>query len=89
MVLFVLVSILEDFLFYLSTVLTYFHANAGLTGLVSFNGSNSRITSGGLRHLKTLKNLKSLTLESCKVTANDIKKLQLNDLPNLVSFRPE
>ncbi|KAH7547434.1 hypothetical protein FEM48_Zijuj01G0309600 [Ziziphus jujuba var. spinosa] len=60
-----------------------------LTGLVSLNVSNSRITSGGLRHLKTLKNLKSLTLASCKVTANDIKKLQSNDLPNLISFRPE
>uniref|UniRef100_A0A2N9H512 Uncharacterized protein n=1 Tax=Fagus sylvatica TaxID=28930 RepID=A0A2N9H512_FAGSY len=60
-----------------------------LTGLVSLNVSNSRITSAGLRHLKTLKNLKSLTLEGCKVMANDIKRLQSTDLPNLVSFRPE
>lgn len=62
---------------------------AGLTRLVSLNMSNSRITSAGLKHLKPLKNLKSLTLESCKVTANDIKKLQSTDLPQLVSFRPE
>ncbi|KAK9188307.1 hypothetical protein WN944_019708 [Citrus x changshan-huyou] len=41
------------------------------------------ITSAGLRHLKPLKNLRSLTLESCKVTANDIKRLQSRDLPNL------
>ncbi|KAK9207640.1 hypothetical protein WN943_017930 [Citrus x changshan-huyou] len=54
-----------------------------LTGLVSLNVSNSQITSAGLRHLKPLKNLRSLTLESCKVTANDIKRLQSRDLPNL------
>lgn len=63
--------------------------HTGLTGLVSLNVSNSRITSGGLEHLKTFKNLKSLTLESCKVTSRDIKKLQFNHLPNLVYFRPE
>lgn len=62
--------------------------NAGLTGLISLNVSNSRITNSGLKHLKMLKNLKSLTLESCKVTANEIRKLQMTDLPNLVNFRP-
>ena len=63
--------------------------NAGLTGLVSLSISNSRITSAGLQNLKTLKNLKQLTLEACRVSASDIKKLQMTDLPNLVSFRPE
>lgn len=63
--------------------------SAGLTQLISLNVSNSRVTGAGLKHLKSLKNLKSLTLESCKVTANEIKKLQSTDLPNLVSFRPE
>ena len=63
--------------------------DAGLTALVSLSVSNSRITNAGLQHLKQLKNLKSLTLDSCKVTVNDIKKLQSKDLPNLVSFRPE
>ncbi|KAL0010776.1 hypothetical protein SO802_005884 [Lithocarpus litseifolius] len=58
---------------------------SGLTELVSLNVSNSRITSVGLRHLKTLKNMKSLTLEGCKVTANDIKRLQSTDLPNLIA----
>ncbi|KAK9201385.1 hypothetical protein WN944_016587 [Citrus x changshan-huyou] len=70
-------------------VVTSVLANTGLTGLVSLNVSNSQITSAGLRHLKPLKNLRSLTLESCKVTANDIKRLQSRDLPNLVSFRHE
>lgn len=73
---------------FLRFILLSFHFNAGLTGLVSLNVSNSRITSTGLHHLKTLKNLKSLTLEGCKVTANDIKTLQSTALPNLVSFRP-
>ncbi|KAF5957174.1 hypothetical protein HYC85_004399 [Camellia sinensis] len=62
---------------------------SGLRQLISLNVSNSRITSAGLKHLRPLKNLKSLTLESCKVTVNDIKRLQTIDLPNLVSFRPE
>ncbi|KAI3681370.1 hypothetical protein L6452_36164 [Arctium lappa] len=43
----------------------------------------------GLQHLKPLKKLKSLSLESTKVTANDIKRLHEYDLPNLVNFRPE
>ncbi|THG01197.1 hypothetical protein TEA_018431 [Camellia sinensis var. sinensis] len=56
---------------------------SGLRQLISLNVSNSRITSAGLKHLRPLKNLKSLTLESCKVTVNDIKRLQMIDLPNL------
>nr|CAN74892.1 hypothetical protein VITISV_002002 [Vitis vinifera] len=59
---------------------------SGLTALVSLSVSNSRITNAGLQHLKQLKNLKSLTLDSCKVTVNDIKKLQSKDLPNLPAF---
>ncbi|CAI0388764.1 unnamed protein product [Linum tenue] len=62
---------------------------SGLEGLVSLNISNSLITNKGLQHLKPLKNLHSLTLESCKVTASEIRKLQVTALPNLVSFRPE
>ncbi|KAK6944433.1 Prolamin-like domain [Dillenia turbinata] len=46
-----------------------------LTALVSLNVSNSSITSDGLQSLKPLKNLRSLSLESCKVTASDIKHL--------------
>ena len=68
---------------------SYIHIITGLTDLVSLNVSSSRITAGGLNHLKPLKNLRSLTLESCKLNASDIKKLQASDLPNLVSFRPE
>lgn len=63
--------------------------HTGLTGLVSLNVSNSRITNAGLVHLKPLKNLRSLSLESCKVTATELKKIQLAALPNLVSVRPE
>lgn len=62
--------------------------NAGLTSLVSLNVSNSRITSDGLQHLKPLKNLRSLYLEYCGVTASEIKKLQATTLPNLVRYRP-
>lgn len=61
----------------------------GLTALVSLNVSNSRVSNSGLHHLKPLQNLRSLSLESCKVTAIEIKKLQLAALPNLVSVRPE
>nr|CAE02935.3 OSJNBa0014K14.7 [Oryza sativa Japonica Group] len=60
-----------------------------LTALVSLNVSNSRVSNSGLHHLKPLQNLRSLSLESCKVTAIEIKKLQLAALPNLVSVRPE
>ncbi|CAN1289992.1 F-box/LRR-repeat protein 14 [Linum perenne] len=62
---------------------------SGLEELVSLNVSNSLISNKGLQHLKPLKNLRSLTLESCKVTAAEIRKLQLTELPGLVSFRPE
>ncbi|KAH7574347.1 hypothetical protein JRO89_XS03G0285000 [Xanthoceras sorbifolium] len=62
---------------------------SGLTSLVSLNVSNSRITNEGLHYLKPLKRLCSLTLESCKVTASEIKKLQSTALPNLVNYRPE
>ncbi|WRX33072.1 Leucine-rich repeat - like 10 [Theobroma cacao] len=62
---------------------------SGLTALVSLNVSNSHITNDGLPYLKPLKNLRSLSLESCKVTASEIKKLQSTALPNLISFRPE
>lgn len=67
----------------------FLNVNAGLTALVSLNVSNSHITNNGLQHLKPLKNLLSLSLESCKVTASEIRKLQSTALPNLVSFRPE
>lgn len=60
-----------------------------MTALRSLNVSNSRITNEGLRYLKPLKNLRTLTLESCKVTAAEIKKIHSADLPNLISFRPE
>ncbi|KAK7837252.1 f-box/lrr-repeat protein 14, partial [Quercus suber] len=62
---------------------------SGLTALVSLNVSNSCITREGLQYLKPLKNLRSLSLESCKVTASDIKNLQSDALPNLIRFRPE
>jgi hypothetical protein len=61
----------------------------GLTSLVSLNMSNSRVSNSGLHHLKPLKNLRSLTLESCKVTATELKKIQLAALPNLINVRPE
>lgn len=61
----------------------------GLTALVSLNMSNSRVSNSGLHHLKPLKNLRSLTLESCKVTATELKKIQLAALPNLINVRPE
>lgn len=61
----------------------------GLTALVSLNVSNSRITNAGLQYLMPLKNLRSLSLESCRVTAAEIKKLQSTALPNLVTVRPE
>lgn len=62
---------------------------AELSQLGSLNVSGSRVTSAGLQHLTKLKNLKSLTLESTKVTANDIKKLHESYLPDLVAYRPE
>lgn len=62
---------------------------SGLTGLVSLNMSNSGVTNEGLQYLKPLKNLRSLSLEYCKVDAVEIKKLQLKALPNLVRFRPD
>lgn len=63
--------------------------NAGLTRLVSLNVSSSRVTRAGLLHLKPLKNLRTLVLESCEVTADDMRRLQSTSLPELVSFRPE
>ncbi|XP_062078218.1 uncharacterized protein LOC133782829 isoform X4 [Humulus lupulus] len=62
---------------------------SGLTTLLSLNMSNSCVTNAGLQYLKPLKNLRSLTLESCKVTASEIKILQCVALPNLINFRPE
>nr|CAB3485044.1 unnamed protein product [Digitaria exilis] len=62
---------------------------SGLTALVSLNVSNSRVSNSGLHHLKPLQNLRSLFLESSRVTATEIKKLQLDALPNLISVRPE
>ena len=62
---------------------------AGLTALVSLNVSNSRVSNSGLHHLTLLQNLRSLTLESCRVTPAEIKKLRLAALPNLISVRPE
>lgn len=46
-------------------------------------------TSSGLQHLKPLKRLETLSFESTKVTANDIKRLQVSDLPSLIKVRPE
>lgn len=62
---------------------------AGLTALVSLNVSNTRISNAGLRHLKDLQNLRSLSLDSCRVTTSEVKKLQATVLPNLISVRPE
>lgn len=62
---------------------------SGLTALVSLNVSNSRITNEGLLYLKSLKSLRSLCMESCQVTASEIKKLKSTFLPNLVNYRPE
>ncbi|KAI5014368.1 hypothetical protein ZWY2020_055758 [Hordeum vulgare] len=62
---------------------------SGLTSLVSLNLSYSRVSNAGLHHLRPLQNLRSLSLDSCKVTACEVKKLQLAALPNLVSVRPE
>lgn len=62
---------------------------SGLTALVSLNVSNSRVSNSGLHHLKPLQNLRSLSLESCRVTASEMDKLRLVALPNLISVRPE
>ena len=66
-----------------------FHLATGLTALVSLNVSNSRVSNSGLHHLTLLQNLRSLSLESCRVTPAEIKKLRLAALPNLISVRPE
>ena len=62
---------------------------SGLTALVSLNVSNTRVSNAGLRHLKDLQNLRSLSLDSCRVTTSEVKKLQATVLPNLISVRPE
>jgi len=62
---------------------------SGLTALVSLNVSNSRVSNSGLHHLTLLQNLRSLSLESYRVTPAEIKKLRLAALPNLISVRPE
>lgn len=61
----------------------------GLTALVNLNVSNSRVSNAGLKHLKDLQNLRSLSLDSTRVTANEMKKLLATTLPNLISMRPE
>jgi hypothetical protein len=53
------------------------------------NVSNSRVSNAGLKHLKDLQNLRSLSLDSTRVTANEMKKLLATTLPNLISMRPE
>ena len=65
------------------------HLATGLTALVSLNVSNSRVSNSGLHHLTLLQNLRSLSLESYRVTPAEIKKLRLAALPNLISVRPE
>ncbi|XWS27100.1 hypothetical protein CRYUN_Cryun26dG0087400 [Craigia yunnanensis] len=59
---------------------------SGLTAVVSLNVSNSHISNDGLPFLKLLKNLRSLSLESCKETASEIKKLQSTVFPILSAF---
>lgn len=60
-----------------------------MTALVNLNVSNSRVSNAGLKHLKDLQNLRSLSLDSTRVTANEMKKLLATTLPNLISMRPE
>ena len=61
----------------------------GLTALVNLNVSNSRVSNAGLKHLNDLQNLRSLSLDSTRVTANEMRKLRATMLPNLISMRPE
>jgi hypothetical protein len=58
-----------------------------MTALVSLNISNTRVTNAGLQHLRPLKNLTSLSLQACKVTWPEIRKLQATTLPNLAGVR--
>ncbi|KAH7688558.1 RNI-like protein [Dioscorea alata] len=60
-----------------------------LTALCLLNASyNFKITDAGLQHLTPLKNLRSLYLDFTKVTADKLRRLQRNALPNLVIFQP-
>jgi hypothetical protein len=58
-----------------------------MTSLVSFNISNTRVTNAGLQHLRPLKNLTFLSLQACKVTWPEIRKVQATTLLNLAGVR--
>lgn len=63
----------------------------GHFGCRSDSVARSKLIKSGFQHLKPLKKLESgkTSFESTKVTANDIKRLQVFDLPNLINDRPK